>query len=193
MNVLNTFEEHNAILNDHLFFKISNSNFLEGRNKNFWAPGFFAVYSGKFHTVLSNTSTTKEAELTFLQDTVAVYVNTLKVTIMLTCITTMHLGISLEKQKFKAEISKSSAKYVGKTIHLLWNFVDCMVQLAHAISSSVHTLIRFVCTKQRLAQYLWKVHLYVFSFAMIKMSRLSVNFSCVYTVLGFENIICGGT
>lgn len=68
-----------------------------------------------------------------------------------------------------------------------------MVQLAHAVSSSVHTLIRLVWTKRRLAQYLWKVHLYVFSFAMIKMSRLSVNFSHVHSVLGFENKIGGGT
>lgn len=43
----------------------------------------------------------------------------IKLTIMLTCITTVHLGISLETQKFKAHVSDSSAKYVCKTMNLL--------------------------------------------------------------------------
>lgn len=35
MGVCNTLEELNALLNDHLFFKTSNSNLLNGRNQNF--------------------------------------------------------------------------------------------------------------------------------------------------------------
>lgn len=69
MSVCSILEEVNALLNDHLFFKISNSNLLNDRNQNFWATDFIAAYSGKFHTILSNTSSAKETDLTFLQRT----------------------------------------------------------------------------------------------------------------------------
>lgn len=51
------------------FFKISNSNLLNGRNQNFSATDFIAAHSGKFHTIFFNTSSAKETVLTFLQDT----------------------------------------------------------------------------------------------------------------------------
>lgn len=69
MSVCNTLEEVNALLNDHLFFKISHSNLLNGRNQDFWATDFIAAYSGRFHTILFNISSAKETALTFLQDT----------------------------------------------------------------------------------------------------------------------------
>lgn len=69
MSVCNTLEKVNALLNDHLFFKISNSIFLNGRNKNFWTTDFIAAYSGKFHIILFNTSSAKETDLLLVQDT----------------------------------------------------------------------------------------------------------------------------
>lgn len=164
MGVCNTLEELNALLNDHLFFKTSNSNLLNGRNQNFWATDFIAAYSGKFHTLLVNTSSAKETS--YISSGYCNRMQVLiKLIIMLTCVTTKHLGIGLERQKFKAHVYNLSSKHISKTIHL-WN--SAWFSSQHCNFFTVHKLIRFVWTKQRFAHYLWKVHLYVFFSAISK-------------------------